>query len=250
MRMETLLLPGLMMVCFNNLFLSLFFSFLMIFLFRIKKKFDNFSSFLSDPEDFSHYESIYTVLSEEETFRECKKMIEEVREVCSVPACTAAALLQQFKWNPENVINSWLEDPDRTLKKCGVGGQDEKKKKEKRSVGAVSDLIVKVDPGFLQCLVCYDVVKEEEVFSLGCNHPYCKDCWLNYLTLSVQDGPGCVQTHCMFPDCTELVHDEVTQYFFLCFFLCFFFVFFFCVFFLCFFLCFFFVFFFCVFFLK
>jgi len=162
-----------------------------------------------DPEDFSHYESIYTVLSEEETFRECKKMIEEVREVCSVPACTAAALLQQFKWNPENVINSWLEDPDRTLKKCGVGGQDEKKKKEKRSVGAVSDLIVKVDPGFLQCLVCYDVVKEEEVFSLGCNHPYCKDCWLNYLTLSVQDGPGCVQTHCMFPDCTELVHDEI-----------------------------------------
>lgn len=48
-------------------------------------------------------------------------------------------------------------------------------------------------------------------FALGCDHFYCNDCWTTYLELQVKEGPNCVRTHCMFPDCKELVTDTVFQ---------------------------------------
>jgi ariadne-1 len=130
--------------------------------------------------------------------------------VCGVAAFTAAALLQHFKWNPEVVIENWLEDSERTQKKAGVGTQKtaDKKKPEERK-GVSKSMIVEVEKGFLQCLICYEVVPEESSFALGCRHLYCNECWVGYLNVAVAEGPGCIETRCMYPDCPELVHDEV-----------------------------------------
>ena len=61
------------------------------------------------------------------------------------------------------------------------------------------------------CKVCYDEFTDsvKDGFSLGCDHTFCKDCFREYLKSQVNDGPLCVQAHCLEHKCHQAVTKDV-----------------------------------------
>src|SRR5437667_12479485 len=50
--------------------------------------------------------------------------IGNVAAVCFIDPTQAAILLRHHRWNKERVIESYMDDPDRTLKKAGIVNDD------------------------------------------------------------------------------------------------------------------------------
>lgn len=73
-----------------------------------------------------------------------------------------------------------------------------------------------------ECLICLENVPGKDTYALGCGHRYCKKCWKSYLEMkgllfviistrliaSVTNEADCVNTHCPWPKCKEIVHDR------------------------------------------
>jgi ariadne-1 len=59
------------------------------------------------------------------------------------------------------------------------------------------------------CKICCDVFPLSEGISLGCNHPYCKTCYTEYLRIKVNDGQACILAHCPEPKCKQIVTKDV-----------------------------------------
>lgn len=139
----------------------------------------------------------YQVLREEEVIGRCQEMITYICDVCDMRRSTAASLLRHVKWNPELVVDQMTDDHSRLklMKAAGLSGTRRPTQTHSTST--------------IHCLVCYEVVVPSETFCLNCLHYYCISCWRGYLTYAVQCGAGCVYTRCMFPDCKELVEDDI-----------------------------------------
>ena len=63
-----------------------------------------------------------------------------------------------------------------------------------------------------ECRICMEEV--DEVVTLSCRHPFCADCWKQYLETMFEGnfgGAQAVQTRCPIPDCTELVDEQLIQ---------------------------------------
>ena len=48
-----------------------------------------------------------------------------------------------------------------------------------------------------------------EGFAMGCNHWFCKPCYVKYLKAKVSDGPSCIMTKCPEYNCRNVLTDSV-----------------------------------------
>lgn len=62
-------------------------------------------------------------------------------------------------------------------------------------------------PGAFECPVCYDT--ESESFCLGCEHRFCYDCYSQYVTSQVHEGPACIYMKCPQHKCSKLIPRSV-----------------------------------------
>lgn len=144
-----------------------------------------------------HRTASYSCLPEQEIIAESKRLINEVKQVCSIPTdAAAAALLRYFKWNKEKLIESYLETPEKTCADAGLNAKFEMERKVK-------------DPERIEsCLICMEDVAREATFALACGHRYCKECWRGYLEVLIRDGPRAVYARCPAPKCQAIVHES------------------------------------------
>lgn len=142
----------------------------------------------------------YEVIQAKSIMDRTKALVKEVVDTLALPSETLAALLlRRFEWNKQKLIDEWLEDPDRVLKKLGMTNLNLENK-------------AKTNAKF-KCPVCDELYPAKETFALGCGHRYCADCWQGFLTVQIRSGPTCTTSHCPAPKCPVLVHEEAFRQF-------------------------------------
>jgi ariadne-1 len=137
----------------------------------------------------------YEALPQEEIVNQSKKMIDDVKQLCHIPTAAAAAtLLRAYKWNKEKLIESYLENSDKTCAEAGITAAE-------LSVDPPNPKLIET------CLICLEELPQAETFALSCGHRYCKECWKGYLQVKIKDGPVSVYARCPAPKCKAIVHE-------------------------------------------
>ncbi|KAJ0399064.1 hypothetical protein P43SY_008684 [Pythium insidiosum] len=138
----------------------------------------------------------YRVIEEEELFAQQRKLITEISQVLETSTSVAAVLLRHFAWNKEKLFEGYYLDPTKARHEAGVEFADVPPP-------------TFADGQEIDCLICCDTYKPNEIFGMGCQHVYCVNCWKSYLSLKITEGPACVNTTCPAHGCKEAVPDSV-----------------------------------------
>ena len=51
------------------------------------------------------------------------------------------------------------------------------------------------------CLICYEELTDDNSFSLGCGHEFCRTCWTEFVTDRIKSGNEGIDTYCMQQGC-------------------------------------------------
>jgi ariadne-1 len=121
--------------------------------------------------------------------------IANVASVCYIDPAQAAILLRHHRWNKEKVIEAYMDDPDRTLKKAGIVNDES------------GDHRIQNIPGF-ECEICFDD-DHDKSYALQCGHRACTVCWGTYLTKKIKEEGESSKVQCLFDKCNVVI-DETT----------------------------------------
>jgi ariadne-1 len=112
--------------------------------------------------------------------------------VLGVSAAAAMVLLRAYKFSKEDLLEDYMQGPDKILKKAGV---------YRRCGNSVKA------PPSKNCAICYDE-ECDSMLAMPCGHAFCHECWYDFCENSIQDGPVAVQTSCPQAQCREIVTEE------------------------------------------
>jgi ariadne-1 len=143
-------------------------------------------------------EKYYDVLKEPIIRQRQEKEITEVSTVLAISKAAATVLLLHYNWRACEVQDAWFADEDRVRKSAGLFEKPvvelPKKKTKKR-----------------KCNICLETCSFRVMRWAGCGHPFCSECWGNYIKSSVQDGPGCLMLTCPAPSCGAAVGQDMVE---------------------------------------
>ena len=124
-----------------------------------------------------------------------KAVISDVSELLAVQPVVACQLLMYFKWQKENIFNSYMSDGEKAVKDAGVYER--------------SKCIIQNSNGAEQeCQICMDDCSNENMMSMPCGHSFCLDCWEDFLKNMLSSGPSCIFTKCPQFGCNEVVTEN------------------------------------------
>jgi len=127
--------------------------------------------------------------------------VSKTSETCNLPQSVAHALLRHYLWNEERLCADLFSDnPDNRLKAFEAAGV--------LSRSGESTPAERNDPPTShECPICFD--DELPCYQMPCGHPFCADCWTNFLTTMVNDGHHeCVRKTCPEFKCAEIVTED------------------------------------------
>ncbi|XP_064646454.1 ankyrin repeat and IBR domain-containing protein 1-like isoform X2 [Lineus longissimus] len=143
------------------------------------------------------------------------QLLVETSDMLRVPLFTAEALLRNYEWSREQLLEAWMEDAIACCEKCGVTpppsifvekpGLSELHHAElslqNRSMGHME----------IVCDICASLIPgTEEPVDMSCDHQFCRGCWERYLNGKIQEG----EIHnimCPAFDCGKLVPVELIE---------------------------------------
>ena len=133
----------------------------------------------------------YKIIDYQEILPIMNHMIEEVSSLLGLSEDISLVILQVFKWNKEKLVEEYFIDSDKVLHHCGL-----------ITTSNTSD-----DNEFRQnyCRICLDDCDSNNLYSLQCNHKFCRDCYGGYLNSVIGDGPICVTATCPEHQCKQKV---------------------------------------------
>ncbi|RHY58528.1 hypothetical protein DYB38_008783, partial [Aphanomyces astaci] len=134
----------------------------------------------------------YQVISPTSLASQQNALIADVANVLSLPKAKASLLLRYFFWNKEKLMDRYCSDPTGVSQAAGTGEEEESKDVKRR------------------CAICCED-ETSQLVALGCKHFFCVDCWVPYLQIKIQEGPGCITTTCPQHGCSERVSDSIFQ---------------------------------------
>lgn len=151
----------------------------------------------------------YRVVSTDELIGIMNKIISEVNGISEIPPTVARILLIHFKWDKENLLERYYScSSDEDLKKLfeearilyTMGYKSPKKPRHNEFPAVESSTQV--------CGICFDELKPSDMSGLTCNHQFCRDCWIQYLTNKIMEEGEADYISCP-TDCQLLVDDEM-----------------------------------------
>src|SRR5436305_10698686 len=114
--------------------------------------------------------------------------IANVATICFIDPTQAAILLRYHRWNKEKVIESYMDDPERTLKKAGIVNHDDLKGQQQHTIQRIK--------GF-ECEICFDDENSMESYALRCGHRACSLCWKTYLSKKIKEEGESSKIQCL-----------------------------------------------------
>jgi len=135
------------------------------------------------------------MMAAEDLRPEMDRRVKDVTEVLGVSTAAAAVLMREHNWSKEDLLERYMNDPDKVLKSAGVycrcGHAQEKPNPKDDNT----------------CPICYD--DADAMLSMPCGHAFCQECWYDFCVNAVdEEGPSCVSTTCPQAGCTEVVTEE------------------------------------------
>eukprot|EP00043_Microstomoeca_roanoka_P013493 m.132093 g.132093 ORF g.132093 m.132093 type:complete len:514 (-) comp15767_c2_seq1:507-2048(-) len=153
---------------------------------------DAFFCASEEAEDDIHQEQEVDCKTGEQLIKEQLTLISEISTMFEVPSGTARVLLQYYGWNKDRLVERLIES-DRSAIYAEAGCVDPAHAKEQ------------IDGDM--CSICGNDDKAD-LFQLGCGHPFCRGCWIDYLTEKIKSH-GKQSIQCPEFGCNILV-DEYT----------------------------------------
>jgi len=138
------------------------------------------------------------IVPAEELAPEMHRRLKDVTEVLDIPTSAAAALLREYRWSKEPLLEVYYTDSEKLLKKCGVYYRCNPKAPPKHKAGEK-----------VTCEICYDDHPPQAMKAMPCAHEFCQSCWHDFCVNAVnEEGPSCVRATCPQAECTEIVTEE------------------------------------------
>lgn len=138
--------------------------------------------------------------------------INGITEVLDIPSSAAIILLRQHKWEKERLFDAFYSDPEKAkvnagvLARCSVVSNMDKNQASRTSYRPNTRSTTKA--GLITCEICYDEFLQENMFSMPCGHEFCYDCWGDFISNMIDDGPTCIRTTCPLAGCNETVTEQ------------------------------------------
>ena len=129
-------------------------------------------------------------------------LVKSISDMISVQHGSAMALLIYFKGDLHYLQEVYFEQREYFLKKCGLYNRE--------VIGNSNNSPSYTIAEKMTCAICGD---ETECFGMDCQHKFCRDCWTNFMSSMMTNGPMCVRTTCPAYKCDEIVTAEEVQYF-------------------------------------
>ncbi|PWA35713.1 Zinc finger, C6HC-type [Artemisia annua] len=132
----------------------------------------------------------YAILAVEDIDERQQKDINAISSVLSISRDSASMLLRYYNWNAEDAQAAWVMDTKKVCKDVGLLHIEDIKSLEAKE---------------LICGICFDSYPLDYIKTTGCGHPFCDTCWTAYISISINDGPGCLSLRCPDPSCGVVV---------------------------------------------
>jgi ariadne-1 len=111
------------------------------------------------------------------------ELITDCASLLNISNDGAIAMLINFQWNKEKLIDIFYADPDKILDEVGLCRVDSNK---------VDDIFE-----HFECKICYcQVETQSEQAILTCGHKFCSGCFSHYLRIQVDEGPSSIRATC------------------------------------------------------
>ena len=135
----------------------------------------------------------HRVLNETDIRKLMEDSITEVSTFLSIPKDMASNLLRYFRWSVTEVTDAWFSDEFRVRKKLRL-------MLEKQEIQF---------PDELTCGICFESHSHDGLSWDKCGHPFCNDCWANYISNYISEGAGPLMIRCPEPSCRAALSQEL-----------------------------------------
>lgn len=139
----------------------------------------------------------YEVLRRSELICSMKEIVAKIANILFVSEPIARCLLNQFKWNMDELLNDYYNsgDLDKFFQSFGID----------KPASVIDE--TSFDPN-ANCGICFTPISETEAAFLLCGHQFCANCCCQYFQAKIiNDGEG-NRIKCPEPDCKLLIDDE------------------------------------------
>jgi len=159
---------------------------------------------LMDPNARAHgaHGVKYAVYEPGDYERVRREMIERATTILGTSSDEAAALLHHRRWNLEEAVTAWFEDETKARVASGLCAAGEQM--DGQSDGTSTSGM---------CGICFEDFERSELFSTGCEHAFCADCWSGYVSSKLGDGNPVVNTTCPMTKCSVKVQESTLRRF-------------------------------------
>ena len=137
------------------------------------------------------------ILSYLEVIEKMNQLEDEVKNVLNEPQSVLRLLLHNFKWEKKMFFDALSKDKNATLKLV-----------KSSEFEGHNDSPVHVAGS---CQICYSTISERATVKDGplCGHPFCKDCWFQYLSIQISVNEKCIGLEGPMTNCQSLVEDPL-----------------------------------------
>ncbi|CAB95997.1 E3 ubiquitin-protein ligase dbl4 [Schizosaccharomyces pombe] len=130
----------------------------------------------------------YRVVSVRDLRASLNEKINQLTSIIDLTREQVLGLYRYFKWNRERLLERYIDAPEESLQKAGVGLSGSKQREVVHHEGT--------------CEICYDEGCLP-FFSAECDHEFCLACYRQYLDSRISEGESVIQ--CPEESCTQIV---------------------------------------------
>ena len=139
------------------------------------------------------------ILKEDEVIERMSCLIEDVEIVVHLNKSEIRVLLHHFSWNKNALLDAVAEDEEGTFKAFGLQKQS----------SSTKPVPVRNKCALAMCQICYKTILRKDMDNVChvCDHPFCMDCWFQYLKHKISIDKICIGLECPMTSCKNLVEE-------------------------------------------
>ncbi|KAI3861201.1 hypothetical protein MKX03_024555 [Papaver bracteatum] len=145
--------------------------------------------------DDDRQEKIHNVLTEKDILKRQEEDITHTSVGLCITRASATILLQHYNWYVNDAMDAWIVNEE----------------KVRKDVGLLENLLVAIQSAenIIQCSICSDDFRRDGTSATTtCGHLFCDSCWTQYLSVKINEGPGCLKMRCPEPSCGVAVDKD------------------------------------------
>lgn len=132
--------------------------------------------------------------------------VEQVSSVLDLAPETSAILLHFMRWNRDNLMELYTDQPEKMAQKVGLDSDfpfspDTTHSSDSPRTEVLEDF---------ECRICFEGAGVE-TFAMRCGHRFCVDCYRYYLSSKIQEGES-AEIKCPHEKCNRVVGSRTIEF--------------------------------------